>query len=337
LQYGGQAVVEGVMMRSPRFFAVACRRLSTGEIVVRRENVEGIMKRWQWLNKPFLRGTLALIDAMGMGMRALTYSAEIQTADEVSSGMPDPQPASSPANGAQPSAAAAQVAPSINGIAIGATMVIAFVFAIGLFWIVPTLITQGVQHAVHFQGQGYVAKTLLNVCDGIIRIAIFLGYILLVSRMEHVRRVFEYHGAEHKAINTLEAEKALTLENARQASRIHPRCGTNFIFIVLIVGIIVYAMFGRPPLYVRIPLHLLLLPVVAGISFEVLKFAGSHRDKKWAQWLVAPGLATQLLTTRPPSDDQIEVALASLLSVWDKEHELPIGPSEATDIASAVA
>jgi len=358
--YGGQAVIEGVMMRSPRFFAVACRRLSNGEIMVRQENVESMTAKWQWMNKPFLRGTLALVDSMVMGYRALMYAANIQMADEAAQNPPDSPKAADPptapradAGGSAESQAetAAEkevdqaAGASINGIAIGATVFLALFFALGLFWVVPTLLTQIVQHQLHIGRHVTVAQSiLLNLGDGLIRIAIFLGYVLLISRMDHVKRLFQYHGAEHKAINALEAGKPLTLESARESSRIHPRCGTNFIFIVLIVGIIVYSFFGRPPIYIRVPLHLMLLPVVAGISFEVLKFAGKYRDKKWAQWLVAPGLATQYLTTRVPDDSQIEVALAALVSVWDKEHEvaapapaLSAVAEEEPEPASAVA
>jgi uncharacterized protein YqhQ len=355
--YGGQAVIEGVMMRSPRFFAVACRRQSNGEIMVRQENVESMTAKWQWMNKPFLRGTLALVDSMVMGYKALMYAANIQVADEMSAA-PASEPAAQPvtANGSSPESAKViaeeaadekveQAADTpINGIVVGATVMLALAFALGLFWVVPTLLTQIVQHQLHIgRHVTAVQSILLNLGDGVIRITIFLGYVLLISRMAHVKRLFQYHGAEHKAINALEAGKQLTLENARESSRIHPRCGTNFIFIVLIVGIIVYSFFGRPPIYIRVPLHLLLLPVVAGISFEVLKFAGKYRDKKWAQWLVAPGLATQYLTTRVPDDSQIEVALAALISVWDKEHETVTPAPAATVVeeepepASAVA
>jgi uncharacterized protein YqhQ len=330
-QYGGQAVVEGVMMRSPRYFAIACRRLSNNEIVVKVEDVEGKMRKFQWLNKPFLRGSLALVDAMAMGIRALTYAANIQAADEKLSNAPKASAASGEAE------VEALEAEPINGIVIGGTMILALVLGYSLFWIVPTLITQFVQHLLHIQHLTTAQTVGVNIIDGFIRILFFLGYVLLIARMPHVQRVFQYHGAEHKAINTLEAHLDLTVENARSASRIHPRCGTNFIFIVLIVAMLVYSLFGRPPVYIRVPLHLLLLPVVAGISFEILKFAGKHRDKKWAQWMIAPGLATQYLTTRPPDDTQLEVALASLLAVWNKEHAVEEPYDESTEPTAAVA
>jgi uncharacterized protein YqhQ len=330
-QYGGQAVVEGVMMRSPRFFAIACRRLSSGEIVTKVEDVEGKMRKFQWLNKPFLRGTLALVDAMAMGIRALTYAANIQAADEKIA-------ASNVANKGDGEAEVTAIeAKPINNIAIGGTLVLALVFGYSLFWIFPTLITQAAQSLMRIHRLTWAQSFGVSVIEGFIRIALFLGYVLLISQMKHVQRVFQYHGAEHKAINTLEANQDLTVENARGASRIHPRCGTNFIFIVLIVAMLVYSVIGRPAPYIRIPLHLVLLPVIAGISYEILKFAGSHRDQKWAQWMIAPGLATQYLTTRPPDDSQLEVALASLKAVWNKEHAVIEPVDETPEPAAVVA
>ena len=339
-QYGGQAVVEGVMMRSPRFFAVACRRLSTGEIVIQQEPVETVLRRVMWLNKPFLRGTLALIDAMAMGMKALTYAANIQMQDESAKSEAPAAGAVGLAmgEGAPNSGGVGTENQSINGIAIGLTSVLALLLGFGLFWTLPALLTDR-----FFPGHGRFAA---NLAEGGIRLLIFFLYIGLISRMAHVQRVFQYHGAEHKAINTLEAGLPLTLDHARQASRIHPRCGTNFIFIVLITAIVVFSILprhsfndGPGPLLATAGLRLLLLPVVAGIAFEILKWAGSNRDKAWAQALIAPGLWTQYLTTRVPDDPQIEVALAALHSVWDKEHEAAPAPlvSAADEPAAAVA
>ncbi|MDR3707667.1 MAG: DUF1385 domain-containing protein [Capsulimonadaceae bacterium] len=318
--YGGQAVVEGVMMRSPRYFAVACRRESDGQIVVERENVESVTRSMQWMNKPFLRGVLALVDALYMGTRALFYSANVQAADIGTEGIPEAQGKQAP--GSQP----------INGIVIGSTVFISLALGIGLFWVLPTLITEGAQRLLHLSAASHEGQFLANLSDGLIRIVFFLAYVGLISRLPNVRRVFQYHGAEHKAINTLEAGQDLTLENARKASRIHPRCGTNFIFVVLIVSIFVIALFGRPPVLIRIPINLGCVLLVVGISYEILKFAGKYRDQWWAKLLIAPGLATQYLTTRLPDDTMIEVALAALSSVWDKEHE-PATEAEAEQAA----
>jgi len=302
-QYGGQAVVEGVMMRSPHFFAVACRKLSTGEIVTRLEPVEKHLHAFQWLNKPFLRGSLALIDAMAMGIKALTYAANVQAEDE---GFENEK--ASPGG-------------SINGIAIGATTVVSLVLGFGLFWTLPAILANKTL-------SGHSSLTI-NLAEGGIRLAIFFLYIAAISQMKHVQRVFQYHGAEHKAINTLESGLPITLENAREASRIHPRCGTNFIFIVLITSVVVFAIIPRHSILEIIGLRILLLPIVAGIAYEILKWAGANRDKPWAQALIAPGLWTQYLTTRVPEDEQITVAIAALDSVWAAEHEGPSLPVTA--------
>jgi len=155
--------------------------------------------------------------------------------------------------------------------------------------------------------------------DGVIRIALFIGYVLAVGSLKEIRRVFQYHGAEHKAINTLEAGLPLTMENARQQSRIHPRCGTSFVMVVLILAIFVFSLTGRPPIWIRIPLHIALLPLVAGIAYEAIKFAGRHKDSRFTRWLLAPGLWSQHITTREPEEPQIEVALRALQAVVEQE------------------
>ena len=361
-QYGGQAVVEGVMMRSPRFFAVACRRLSDGEIVIEREPVDGIMRRWQWLNKPFLRGTLALVDAMSLGMKALTYAANVQVMDgqpaspaagaldmAMSEGAPmlAPSPAPPPSERERGKNILSPPLPAsggggrgeganapINGIAIGATTVLALLLGFGLFWTLPAVLTDKLLP--------HVSRLGANLTEGGIRLLVFFGYVGLISRMAHVQRVFQYHGAEHKAINTLESGLPVTVDNARAASRIHPRCGTNFIFIVLITAMLVFGVVpgrhgvsdGIGPFFGTIDLRLLLLPVVSGIAYEILRWAGANRDKQWAQMLIAPGLATQYLTTRVPDDAQLEVAIAALQSVWEEEHDLPPSPLPGEPSAS---
>jgi len=266
-----------------------------------------------------------------LGTKALMYSANLQVQDADTS---DPNPTvglvvNDRAGAAEqahesPSAGAK---PIITSLAVSITAVVSLALGIGLFWVLPTLITDFLQGHFGIHPHGARAAFNANLFDGLIRIVIFLAYVLFISCMGNVRRVFQYHGAEHKAMNTLEAGLDLTLENARKASRIHPRCGTNFIFIVLIVSIFVIALFGRPVFYVRIPLHLACVFVVVGISYEILKLAGKCGRTWWAKLLMAPGLLTQYLTTRPPDDSMIEVAIASLQSVWDKEHETLSGDS----------
>ena len=343
-QYGGQAVVEGVMMRSPRFFAVACRRLSDSKIVVELEPIEKHLRAVQWLNKPFLRGSLALIDAMALGIKALTYAANVQAmdgpedkAEEAAAGAAGLAMGEGAPVGSNPVAEPVSGG-AINGIAIGVTTVISLALGFGLFWTLPALLTDK-----FLPGHGRLAS---NLIEGAVRLAIFFLYIAAISQMKHIQRVFQYHGAEHKAINTLEAGLPMTLENAGNASRIHPRCGTNFIFIVLITSIVVFSVVPRHafsegllPVLETVGLRLVLLPFVAGIAFEILKWAGSNRDKAWAQALIAPGLWTQYLTTRVPDASQIEVAIAALDAVWAKEHDgVRLSPAdEEGEIAAVVA
>ncbi len=331
-QYGGQAVVEGVMMRSPRFFAVACRRLSDRQIVVKLEPVEKHVGAFQWLNKPFLRGSLALVDAMALGIKALTYAANVQATDEFAKSETPAAGAAGmvmgegiPAAGSwPPKPATGEPAPAaggtINGIAIGATTVLSLFLGFALFWTFPALLTDKLLP--------HHGRLVSNLAEGGIRLAIFFLYIAAISQMKHIQRVFQYHGAEHKAINTLESGLPMTVANARASSRIHPRCGTNFIFIVLITSIAVFSVVPRHalsegilPVLETVGLRLLLLPIVAGVAYEILKWAGGNRDKAWAQALIAPGLWTQYLTTRVPDDSQLEVAIASLDAVWAKEHD----------------
>ncbi len=327
-QYGGQAVVEGVMMRSPRFFAIACRRLSDAEIVIKLEPVEKHVGAFQWLNKPFLRGSLALVDAMALGIKALTYAANVQATDTLAQSEAPAAGAANLAMGEGMTEKQASPDGTINGIAIGATTVLSLALGFGLFWVLPALATDKFL-PTH-------GRLLSNLSEGGIRLAIFFLYIAAISQMAHIQRVFQYHGAEHKAINTLERGAAMTVENARASDRIHPRCGTNFIFIVLMTSIAVFSLVPRHPfsegigpVLETVLLRLLLLPIVAGVAYEILKWAGQNRDKAWAQALIAPGLWTQYLTTRVPDDSQLEVAIASLDAVWAKEHDgtglLPAG------------
>jgi uncharacterized protein YqhQ len=291
LQYGGQAVIEGVMMRSPRYFAVACRR-PNGDIVVKLEDLANSwLARLKWLNRPFLRGTLALLDAMALGIRALRFSADVQLEEQTQTVQQK----------------------RINDLAVGSTMVLGIAIGVGLFVALPTALTQLLP---------WKNPVLLNMLDGIIRIALFLGYVMAVGNLKEIRRVFQYHGAEHKAINTFEAGLPLTMENARQQSRIHPRCGTSFVMVVLILAIFVFSLTGRPPIWLRIPLHIALLPVVAGIAYEVIKFAGRHKESRFTRWLLAPGLWSQRITTREPEEAQIEVALCALQAVVEQERRV---------------
>lgn len=339
LQYGGQAVIEGVMMRSARYFAVACRK-PDGEIVVQREEVDkSILGKLKFLNVPFLRGTLALIDAMALGARALSFASHVQLEAEQAKAASEAQPATvaedasavsgsaaPPASGAAPPAEPTAGGHSkINDIQVGGSLVFGLVFGVLLFVLLPTLITGRFKTILPSLIHTDHTDRWLNVGDGLVRMAIFFGYIGAISLMPQIRRVFMYHGAEHKAINTLEAGLPLTSENALRASRIHPRCGTSFIFIVLVINLIVFMFLPRPDnVLLRFLLHIAIIPFVAGLSYEVIRFAGKFRRFPIVMAVFAPGMWSQYLTTREPDETQVEVALAALYSVLEAEGHLGI-------------
>lgn len=313
IRYGGQAVIEGVMMRSPRFFAVACRRESK-EIVVRQESVESVLKKLQWLNRPFFRGTLALIDAVVLGIKSLTFSANIAMEDIDSTRT---KKASSKDSCSRGSAAGreSRKSQSINDITIGATMVLGLGLGVAIFMVGPHLLVGLAERRIG-------NSLMLNIAEGVVRIAIFVVYVAAISLMRDIRRVFEYHGAEHKVINTFEAGLDPTAENVSGYGTIHQRCGTSFILVVLVFSIVVYAFLGWADLwYERVVWRLTLLPVIAGLAYEVIRCAGRHKDSRVLNAVLSPGLWLQKLTTREPSDDQVEVALRALRAVLEKEQE----------------
>jgi uncharacterized protein YqhQ len=292
------------MMRSPRFYAVACRR-PDGEVVLHEEPVGAtLLGRLAWLNRPFLRGTLAIVDALALGMKALAFAANVQAAAEAEA-----------SDAARRAAGRESVRGSAADMAIGITLVLSLALGVLLFVALPTALTQVVQGRI-----GASSSFARNIVDGGIRIAIFVLYVFAISQMANIRRVFQYHGAEHKAINAFEAGQELSLANALAHSRIHPRCGTSFVVIVLIATILVHSIFPRPEnAAVRIALHLALVPLVAGSAYELIRLAGRARRKVILAAMLAPGLWSQRLTTREPSPDQVEIALAALTNVVERE------------------
>ena len=312
LQYGGQAIIEGVMMRTPRFFAVSCRA-PNGEIVTQTEAIEKTwIGRQNWLKLPFLRGSLALLDAMALGIRSMKFASDVQL-------RPDLQKAE------DIEAAKNQKAPSkrVQDAAIAGTMVIALLFGIGLFNLAPNLIS-----ATLTKGLGWKSDSAINFTTEMIKVVFFIGYIWLISRLPDIKRVFQYHGAEHKAINALEAEQPLDMEHCRAQTRLHPRCGTSFAIVVLIVSIILFTPLPRPPGpnalvvgFLRFLIEIPLMSVVAGVSYELIRFAGKFRSSKFVMALFFPGLMTQYLTTAEPDDEQIEVALTALRACIVAEEE----------------
>lgn len=284
LSVGGQAVIEGVMMRGPGKIAVAVRK-PNGEITVDLKPAGSISDRHPILKKPFLRGVVSLVESLIYGMKALSFSAQASGEEEEE---------------------------KMSSLELAGTIAFSVGLAILLFVVLPT----GAMKLLQNTG---VSPVVLNLCEGLLRLAIFLLYIWGISRQKDIQRVFQYHGAEHKTIYTYEHGLPLRVENVRPFSTLHPRCGTNFLMIVMLISIFIFTFLGWPSLWERILSRILLMPVVAGISYEIIRFAGKHMDKPWVRTAILPGLALQKLTTRQPDDDQIEVAIASLKAVLPPE------------------
>lgn len=295
-------------MRGPKDFAVSVRT-SDGEIITKKEDVESIIGKFKWLDKPFLRGTLALIDSMVLGIKALKYSADIAMADAMET------EAKAQQKDAPPTARAKEQAnkTSINELAVGAMMVLGLALGLALFMLVPILIVKPVKTAWNLPAW---AGTGL---EGGVKIAIFVLYVAAISMMKDIRRVFQYHGAEHKTINAYEANEELTVERVQQYTKVHVRCGTSFILVVLVTSILVFMFVSWDSIIERFLCKILLLPVVAGVAYEVIRFAGRHKGSPLAGALVWPGLLMQKITTREPEPEMIEVAIRSLQSVLESE------------------
>ena len=313
---GGQAVIEGVMMRSPNAFVVAVRK-PDGQIRLRRDQWYGLSKRLNFLKKPFLRGILMLIETMANGIVSLNYSANIAMAEE------EKEKALKKGKTLQEFEASQKKKEKVD-IATFLTMAVSFSFGIGLFVFAP--------HAIAFWigdllGQNWTLDSFaFHAVDGLVKAMIFVGYIWGISFMKDVYRVFQYHGAEHKSIATFEAGMDLTVENARKFTTLHPRCGTSFIFFLIMISIVLFsAVFTLIPVGTNLPPILrhvvavlfkvvLMLPV-AGISYELIKTAGKCSDRWWARAMSAPGMLLQKHTTKEPDDQQLEVALSSIKAV----------------------
>jgi uncharacterized protein YqhQ len=327
--YGGQAVIEGVMMRGPHHFAVACRR-QNGEIVVREETVPAFFTRYAWAKWPFIRGTFALADSLILGLKALIFSANLATEEdarvraEAASNGHAPPGAESPDKRASLSTSG-----PIAGIYVSGSAFVGLALGIGLFVLLPSIVAGWLRPVV--------PEGSLNIWEGVLRIGLFLGYIGLISRMEHVKRLFGYHGAEHKAINAFEETGRADVEASLRQSTIHPRCGTNFVLIVLMLKIVVAMFFGWPAFWARLAIRLGSLPVVAGLAYETIRLAGKYRRVKVLQWIVAPGLWTQRLTTREPSPDMVEVAVAALASVIRREQAAEVETPTTEGVEALVA
>jgi uncharacterized protein YqhQ len=287
---GGQAVLEGVMMRSPSSWAVAVRK-PDGAIAQVCQPITSPMAKRRVFRLPIIRGVIALGESLAIGFRALAISAQYATAEEGEDG---------------------EVKTELTRGQLLFAFAISIGFAVMLFKVGPALITSRL---------GFKSTGEFVVVEGLIRVAIFILYLFLISLLPDLRRVFQYHAAEHKAINAYEAGEELTPERVQRFSLIHPRCGTAFLLWVMVIAIFVFAFFGRPVWYWLIATRILLLPVIAGIAYELIRFAGKHQSNRILMALLAPGLWLQRLTTRQPTLDQIEVSIRALREVLEREEQ----------------
>jgi uncharacterized protein YqhQ len=308
--YGGQAVMEGVMMRGKDTWALAVRR-PTNEIYLEQNPVKGLAGKYPLFRKPLFRGIAALGEALSIGMRALTTSAN-QALEEDE---------------------------KLTTKQMAVSMTLAFVLFIGIFIVLPAL-------GVNFFGGKRIKRSItFNAVEGVVRVAIFVAYLVGISFIKEIRRVFMYHGAEHKTIAAYEAgEPVLEPHAVDKYSTLHVRCGTNFLIIVMLLTIVIFSFFGRPALWLRIVERILAIPLIAGISYEALRLGANHGKNPIVRALMKPGLWLQKITTRPPTDDQIEVAIRAFEAVLPEEerHRVPplpsrIVPRDAADSGDAAA
>ena len=304
--YGGQAVIEGVMMRGRKTMAVAVRK-PDGSILVNEEELKQNPRLPKFLKWPFIRGTVNLVSSLVIGMKTLIFSAN-QMLDE------------------------GEEEESLSTLEVAGTVALSLALGIGLFFLLPAFLAGAIKAWVPSHG-------MRNVLEGLVRIVIFLAYMFLISRVKDVQRVFQYHGAEHKTIFNYESGKPLEVETARRMSRFHPRCGTSFLLFVMVISILVYSILPEMNMAQRLVSRVVLLPVIAGIAYEVIRLAGNHLDNPLVAAMSWPGLQLQRLTTQNPDDSMREVAIAALKSVLvaDGELEPEPAPAEAAEARAEAA
>mgnify|MGYP003369513966 FL=1 len=299
--YGGQALIEGVMMRGKRYQAMSAR-LEDGRIVSEVEEFTMLTDRHKFFGLPFIRGTFNMIDSLISGMKALTWSTNVSLAED-------------------------EDEEELTPMEIAMTMIVSIGLGILLFFVLPVVIAHYFQPLIP-------GNFLQNIFEGVVRVVVFLLYLFLISRMKEIRRVFQYHGAEHKSIHCYEAGEALTPENAMKHTRLHPRCGTSFLFIVMVISIFVFALVGVENFAWRMASRIVLLPVIAGVSYEVLRYCGKHMDKAWVRAIAWPGMQLQRLTTGEPDLEMLEVAIYSLQKVRAREEDETLDPDNKKPVSA---
>lgn len=293
---GGQAVIEGIMMKNKQNYATAVRK-PNGEVEVLKDVYVSMTEKVKFCSLPFVRGVFSFADSMILGMKTLSFSASFFEDDE----------------GSEPSKLELWLDKTfgerVEQVLMGFVMVFSVIMAIGIFMILPMLIANVCHHFIQ-------SETIMAILEGVIRIAIFVGYIKVISHMEDIRRTFMYHGAEHKCINCIEHGKTLTVDHVRESSKEHKRCGTSFLIIVMIISILFFMVIRVENVWLRMVSRVILIPVIAGISYEVLRLAG-RSDSFLINLISKPGMWMQGLTTTEPTDDMIEVAIAAVEAVFD--------------------
>ena len=293
---GGQAVLEGVMMKKGDLYAVTVRK-PDGELVVDTEEFHGVLHGNKIKNTPFIRGIFNFVDSLVLGTRTLNYSSQFfddESAKETSFDQWFKKVFKDKA----------------DNVVAGVTVVLSIVLAIAIFMVLPYFISSLLESFVR-------NNTILAIIEGIIRLAIFVGYVVLISAMEDIKRVYMYHGAEHKCINCIERGRELTVENVMESSRLHKRCGTSFMLFVMMISIIVFMLIKVDDPMMRVLVRILLVPVIAGISYEVIRLAGNNSSNILVKIISAPGMWLQTLTTKEPTEDMVEVAIKSVEAVFD--------------------
>ena len=293
---GGQAVIEGIMMQNGENYAVAVRK-PDGEIEVKKDTYRSVTKKYPFLGIPFIRGVFKFADSMIVGMRALTWSCSFFEDDEDAKESRFEQWLDK------------VFGEKLESILMTVVMIFSFIMAIGIFMLLPMFISNICKKVI-------TSHTVMAILEGFIRIAIFIIYIKMVSRMEDIKRTFMYHGSEHKCINCIEHGLELNVANVRASSKEHKRCGTSFIMIVMVISILFFMVIRTDTIWLRIVSRIVLIPVIAGVSYEFLSFAGKH-DSKLVDILSRPGMWMQGLTTKEPDDTMIEVAIAAVEAVFD--------------------
>ncbi len=304
--YGGQALIEGVMMRGRRFVGCAVRR-ENGEITLHSEPIPSGVYSGPWSKYPFLRAATVLWDTLVLGTRMLMFSANLQIADEIKKENAQAGATAAPSKKEAPTGDPDRPLPPA---AIYGTLAVSLIFGLGIFFLLPFLVVTPLN----------VSPYVATVIEGIIRLALFLVYLVAISRIPDIRRIFQYHGAEHKTIAAFEAGVELTPDRIQPYSKEHPRCGTGFLLTVVVVSIFVFALAGPLPFWWRLASRIVLIPVVAAVSYELIRFSAQHRSLFILDWLVTrPSLWLQSLTTREPEPEMIQVAVAAFQCVRQQE------------------